>query len=220
MTQPPNTVPMLDVSASQGDVDWAKVYAAGYRAVMVEHGVGNDSANPYREAQVRGAQAAGLRVGRYDFAYPIGLPGAGRTPQQQAALHASQAVSGVVYDLPACLDLEWPEIGSWARWGCTANQIVQWVMAYSIARPEVTRLYVSPGFLAELNHPREFLRFDLWLAAWTSSSSPSVPAPFTSWSAWQYSAIGNVPGVSGDIDLSWLAMPFPPEAPTCPDVAT
>ena len=210
MTQPDNTVPMIDVSSAQPAIDWAAVYASGVRAATVETAVGNDGGNPCAVAQVAGARAAGLLVGSYSFAYPIGLPGAGRDPQGQAARHAqlaAVAAAGVAWDLPHVLDLEWPERAQWDRWGCSADQIVQWVIAYSIARPEVTRLYVSPGYLAELGNPPELARFDLWLADWADAAT--VPAPWTDWAAWQHSAHGRAPGIAGDVDLSWLRVPPP-----------
>ena len=214
MNEPSGCVPMIDVSAAQGVVDWPAVYASGVRAVYIEHGVGNDTANPCAAAQVAGARAAGLIVGRYDFVFPIGIPGAGRDPIAQASRHA--AIDWGPYDLPAVVDVEWPAPEQWGRWGCTASQIVQWVFRYSLARPEVTRVYISPGFLASLGYPPEFSRFDLWLAAW-EGGEPKAPAPFGSWAAWQHSSGGHVPGVTGAVDLSWLRVP-PSAVSTIPDL--
>ena len=205
MTAPPGCVPMIDVSAAQGVVDWARVAAAGVRAAYVEHGVGNDAANPCAAAQVAGARAAGLLVGRYDFAYPIALAGAGRDPEGQAARHSALA-QDEAWDLPAVLDVEWPEPAQWARWGCTWQQIPEWIASYIAARPEVTRLYTMPGFIEALRHPAGFATCDLWIAHW-GVPAPEVPDPWTDWAAWQHSSTGTVDGVAGAVDLSWLRMP-------------
>jgi lysozyme len=79
-------------------------------------------------------------------------------------------------------------------------------MAYSIARPEATRLYATPAFLAVLEHPAELRRFDLWLAEWTEQE-PDAPDPWSSWAAWQYSSTGTVQGIAGAVDLTWLRSP-------------
>ena len=151
MTQPPGTVPMLDVSAAQGVIGWDSMAASGVQAVYVETAIGNDSPNPCRLAQLAGARAAGLKVGVYSFLYPIGLSGAGRTPEGQAALHMALDPGGL--DLPPVIDLEWPEPAQWSRWGCSAQQIVDWVLAYVLARGDSPTLYTMPGFMQALGHP-------------------------------------------------------------------
>jgi GH25 family lysozyme M1 (1,4-beta-N-acetylmuramidase) len=204
---------MIDVSAAQGVIAWDAVAASGVQAAYVETAIGNDSPNPCRLAQLAGARAAGLKVGVYSFLYPIGLSGAGRTPEGQAALHMALDPGGL--DLPPVIDLEWPEPAQWSRWGCSAQQIVDWVLAYVLARGDAPTIYTMPGFLQALNHPAELARFPLWIAHW-GVSSPTIPAPFADWAAWQWSSGGHVPGIQGAVDLSWLRMPS--AAPTSPDV--
>ena len=215
MTQPPGTVPMLDVSAAQGVIGWDSVAASGVQAVYVETAIGNDSPNPCRLAQLAGARAAGLKVGVYSFLYPIGLSGAGRTPEGQAALHMAMDPGGL--DLPPVIDLEWPEPAQWSRWGCSAQQIVDWVLAYVLARGDSPTLYTMPGFMQALGHPPELARFPLWIAHW-GVPEPSVPAPFTDWVAWQHSSTGSVPGIADNVDLSWLRV-APSAVSTAPDLA-
>jgi GH25 family lysozyme M1 (1,4-beta-N-acetylmuramidase) len=215
VTAPDGCVSMIDVSAAQGVIAWDSVAAYGVRAAMIEHGVGNDQGNACAAAQVAGARAAGLLVGAYSFLYPIGIPGAGRTPQQQAALHA--ALDFGPYDLPPVIDLEWPEPAQWGRWGCSASQIVDWVLAYVGARGDSPWLYTMPGFVEALGAAAAPLgRFPLWVANW-GVSSPHVPSPWRDWSAWQYSSTGSIPGIAGNVDLSWIRLP-PSAVATQPDL--
>jgi lysozyme len=202
VSPPAGCVPLIDVSSAQGIVDWGRVAAAGVRAVYVEHGVGNDPPNALAASQVTGARGAGLLVGRYDFLYPIGLPGEDRDASGQAARHA--AIDLGPYDLPAVIDLEWPQPGDWGKWGCSGEQIVAWVRSYAAARPEVGRCYVSPGYASSLGHP-DLSPLDLWVAHW-GVETPDVPEPWTDWAAWQHSATGHVDGIVGSVDLSWLRM--------------
>lgn len=207
----PGCLACIDVSASNVVTDWAAVAASGVQAVYVEHGLGNDGGNACAAAQVTGARAAGLRVGRYSFLYPIGLPGAGRTAEQQAALHA--ALDYGPYGLPDAMDLEWPEPPQFARWGCSPSQIVQWVLDYAAARAVPLMLYTFPAFVAELGSPAALARFPLWLAEW-DVEAPTVPAPWGAWAGWQHTSKGTVTGIEGPVDLSWLCSS---ELPTQPD---
>jgi lysozyme len=216
MIQPANTVAMVDVSAGQGPViAWDAVYASGILAVYIEHGVGNDQASTTAAAQVAGARAAGLLVGRYDFLYPIALPGAGRTPQQQAALHSAIAAD-TVFDLVPVIDLEWPDVAQFARWGCSPTQIVEWVLEYVEARGVAPMIYTMPAYMEALGHPAAFGKWPLWLAEWTEGEA-EVPKPWSAWTAWQFSSSGHVPGIQGPCDQSWLrvvnATPTDPELP-------
>jgi GH25 family lysozyme M1 (1,4-beta-N-acetylmuramidase) len=51
----------------------------------------------------------------------------------------------------------------------------------------------SAGNGSNLNCP-------LWLAAYVSDPRPYVPAAWSTWSFWQYTSSGSVPGVSGNVD--------------------
>ena len=44
----------------------------------------------------------------------------------------------------------------------------------------------------------------LWIAHWTTASQPAVPAggwAANSWSFWQYSSSGTVPGITGAVNI-------------------
>jgi len=67
-------VPGLDVSHWQGDINWASVYAAGYRFVFVKASGGDEDPpliiDPNFETNMLGAKNAGLYAGAYHYAYP------------------------------------------------------------------------------------------------------------------------------------------------------
>ena len=44
----------------------------------------------------------------------------------------------------------------------------------------------------------------LWIAHWTASTAPIVPAGYwggSGWTLWQHSGTSNVPGIGGPVDL-------------------
>jgi peptidoglycan hydrolase-like protein with peptidoglycan-binding domain len=68
----------------------------------------------------------------------------------------------------------------------------------SLGRPFI---YASPSFWKQLPASGIDQKADLWVAQW-DAKSPSRVGNWPSWSFWQYSATGSVPGVNGAIDLN------------------
>jgi lysozyme len=62
-------------------------------------------------------------------------------------------------------------------------------------------IYGSPYFLEALSLDSRFLRFPLWTAHY-GVKAPLVPAPWTTWSFWQYSG-------TGAVDLDYYTGIFP-----------
>jgi GH25 family lysozyme M1 (1,4-beta-N-acetylmuramidase)/uncharacterized protein YraI len=60
----------------------------------------------------------------------------------------------------------------------------------TVKRPMI---YTSPGFWVEYGDQTKgdyWIQFPLWLAHWTTSSTPNVPLPWTMWQFWQFSSKG------------------------------
>ena len=54
-------------------------------------------------------------------------------------------------------------------------------------------IYMSPGFWKEYgtkSEPAYWTQFPLWLAHYTTASAPLMPAPWTMWTIWQFTAKG------------------------------
>lgn len=223
----------LDVSVYQGDkINWKAVAAAGYKFVICRCGVGNGSKDKNYEKNIAGAKAVGLKVAAYHFVYPLPtIPNQPlRDPKAQAKLHADWAGK----DILAACDLEWPEPENWAKWGCTAQQIVDWAVTYLEEYERLTGIrpivYTYPYFAKAVNLPASFAqKWKLWIASYTAN--PTVPKPWTDWLLWQDSGgkTTNLPG-GGPVDtnkardLSWWedfekrnSVPEPPPPEPVPD---
>jgi GH25 family lysozyme M1 (1,4-beta-N-acetylmuramidase) len=146
----------VDVSVVQGHVDWHQVADAGVRFAFLKCGEGNKGTDPqlgrpgwevdHRRAagqsgqdplfdwNVGHAKAAGILVAPYSFAYPLphqdGNPV--RDPEIQAKFHfdLSLGLGSIRGDLTPMLDFEWPAPVDWAKWGCSSNQMVDWLELY------------------------------------------------------------------------------------------
>lgn len=208
VTKPTGCILGVDVSAAQPVIDWARVYAAGARVAFVEIGVGNDSPNACRAAQVAGARAAGLVTFGYDFAYPLPADGvhAARDPAGQAGLWIAEArglgLAGIF------VDAEWPPETDWTKWGDSADFVRGWLLAClaTLAASGVEAgLYGAPSFLRAIGCEKDaaLAGHPLWLADW-GVSFPDVPEPWDGWQAWQYTDAGHVDGIAEAVDLSWV----------------
>jgi lysozyme len=113
------TVDGVDVSSWQhpggAPIEWAQLFQAGKRFVMVKCSQGVGYVNPYFADDVKDARAVGLLVGAYHFAEPY----ANSAPDEAA--FALRAVEGVTLDLGLSLDFESvgaltsPDTGDWAH---------------------------------------------------------------------------------------------------------
>lgn len=195
----------IDVSAAQGaHIDWSWVAAQGIRFVISKAAEGNKSApDPMFAPNVAGARAAGLYVGAYLFAYPL-PPMASepvRDPVAQAKHHFDLCggLGSKDGEIPPSLDMEWPAVPDWAKWGCTAAQIRQWAIDYLAAaeglwgvRPIV---YTYPSWAAavDLGAEPRFARYPLWMASYARPTGwptegdrpPVIAKPWTDWTLWQ-----------------------------------
>ena len=189
----------IDVSKWQGVINWPMVAAAGKQFTIAKatEGVGYEDGT--YDANKAGATAAGLAFGAYHFARPDLNP--------DGASEADWFVDTAGYQpgmIIPTLDLE--------RHGTlTDAQLIAWVKAWLGrvyerlgVRPMI---YASPSFWTTyMGNTRWFADNGyaiLWVAHW-GVTSPSVPATNwggRSWTFWQYTSNGTVPGISGDVDL-------------------
>lgn len=182
----------LDVSNLQGNIDWRKVKAAGYRFAYVKAGEG-DWKDPTFVDNARGAGAAGLKVGAYHFLRPK----PGRTGGEEAAyfirrLEAADLGNG---DLRPVLDVEATKLdraGTHAYVGSFVN-----AMRAHGFKPMI---YTGTWFWNPKVGDDDF-GLPLWIAAY-QDHEPTLPKPWKSWACWQFSSNGRVPGIGGECDLN------------------
>jgi GH25 family lysozyme M1 (1,4-beta-N-acetylmuramidase)/uncharacterized protein YraI len=189
----------IDVSHWQGTIDWARVRGAGktFAFAKATEGIGwKDDAYDRNKA---GALAQGLMFGAYHFARP-----GSNDPVREADWFVDTA--GIQHGMliPA-LDLE-------VTGGLGPTALTAWVKAWLGrvyerlgVRPMI---YTSPSFWRNaLGDSRWFADNGyaiLWVAHW-GVSSPSVPGSNwggRSWTFWQYTSDGSVPGIAGRVDLN------------------
>ncbi|MTI44543.1 lysozyme [Roseibium hamelinense] len=187
----------IDVSHYQGTVNWQGVAASGIDFAYLKATEGTGYTDPTFKQNWSGCQEYALKCGGYHYFLP-------RDSFLQQAEAIVQAMRSVGYsrttDLPPAIDCEEMDGCSAAEYVHALAGLVSLVERFLCVRPMI---YTNPSFWDGLGNP-DFSEYPLWLAQYTDAQSPTVPAPWSSYTIWQYSDQGTVSGIGGfcDCDLA------------------
>jgi GH25 family lysozyme M1 (1,4-beta-N-acetylmuramidase) len=167
-------------------IDWVAVRRSGVSFAMIKATEGTDHDDPWFERDWKAAANAGLYRGAYHYARPAEGSAAGD------AGHFLDVVGPLDgrEDLPPVLDLE--EDGGLGT-----------VAARTGRRPII---YTGPHFWADhMADTERFADSPLWYAHHTDAADPGpLFGGWTTWTLWQWSDSGSVPGISVVVDLDRL----------------
>jgi GH25 family lysozyme M1 (1,4-beta-N-acetylmuramidase) len=194
----------IDVSHWQGNIDWAQVKAAGKRFAIAKATEGIGFKDDRYDRNKANARVEGIAFGAYHFARPSNTE-----PVREADWFVDNSGYERGMIIPT-LDLE-------LTGGLGPNALTNWVKAWLQRVDErlgvKPMIYVSPSFWrSNMNDSRWFADNGyaiLWVAHW-GVSSPSVPGSNwggRSWTFWQYTSDGRVPGIEGRVDLNRYRYP-------------
>jgi GH25 family lysozyme M1 (1,4-beta-N-acetylmuramidase) len=193
------TVPGVDVSHWQGEIDWRAVADAGQRFVFLKATDDVDYVDPTFAVNRAQARANGLLVGAYHFARPDPSRGDAR----REARHFVAIVDPGPGDLLPVLDMETSQgldqegVTRWAR---------TWVRVVRGLTGVTPLVYTSPYGWSSRTGDTPLLARDgapLWVAHW-GVHAPTLPAngwDGHGWVVWQHTSTGHVPGIRGNVDL-------------------
>ncbi|WP_067936413.1 GH25 family lysozyme [Alicyclobacillus kakegawensis] len=184
----------LDVSNIQKTIDWDKVATSGRKWVAIKVTEGATFHDPYFQANMRGAKAAGLLRQPYCFARF-----ATSTPEDEvdSFVKAVEAVAKWDELIPAFLDLE---DAAGLEPAALADRIERWFERFKQNTGQEGVLYTYPAFVAEHLKGQDLSHHPLLIAHY-GVDKPTIPAPWKSIWGWQYTSDGNLPGISGRVDL-------------------
>ena len=193
----------IDVSKYQGEIDWAKVKAAGVNFAIIRAGyrgskTGAIVKDPYFEKNIKGAKDAGILVGAYFFTQAVS--------EIEAVEEASAAVSlikdyGVEY--PIFIDTEGAG-GNGRADNLDVNMRTAVCKAFCMTVQNAgyhSGVYASRNWYKNMLNASELERYVVWDAEYTAS--PKYDGKFD---IWQYSSKGLIDGISTrvDLDLSYI----------------
>ena len=187
----------IDVSKHNGSIDWNAVKNSGVSFAIIRCGYRGSATgvlveDPMFRSNIKGAKAAGIKVGVYFFCQAVN--------EVEAVEEASMAVSlvsGYGLDMPIFLDVEsaggrGDKISRETRTAvCRAFcQTVQ-NSGYSAG------IYANKTWFNEKINTASLTNYKIWLAQYASTPTYTK----TRYDIWQYSSKGRINGIKGDVDL-------------------
>lgn len=191
-----------DVSQWQGNIDFTKVKAAGYKFVIIRC---NNWDNNYNcvvkdtcfESNYRKAKAAGLDVGVYYYTWQTDAAGARRDAQL-----CKEYIKGKTFEYPVYFDLEWNKAFEKGKSVCSA--MVDTFCGAMEKAGYFAGLYISRSPLQQYIIADIANRYALWVAEYGSKCNYGG-----SYGMWQYSDKGRVNGISANVDMDICYVDYP-----------
>lgn len=189
----------VDVSAYQGNIDWAKVKASGIDFAIIRLGYrGYESGklveDTYAVQNLEGARDAGLRVGAYFFSQAL------NTKEVDQEIAFMLEILGERYlDMPIVLDWEIPASSArTARMDARTLTDLQLHFCEVMADKGYTPMVYFNWHQSEnLYYLSELEEYPFWLALYQDRMTYPWKVEM-----WQYTSSGKVPGINGAVDLN------------------
>jgi GH25 family lysozyme M1 (1,4-beta-N-acetylmuramidase) len=184
---PQATVPGIDVSGHQGNVDWPAQWNAGKRFVWVKATEGTGYRNPYFTQQYNGSYNQGFIRGAYHFALPDRSSGAA-----QANFFSSNGGgwSGDGKTLPGALDMEYNPYGA-TCYGLSKTAMTNWIRdfsnTYKARWNKYPAIYTSTSWWNQCVGSSFGSTNPLWVARYAGSVG-TLPIGWSTHTVWQYSS--------------------------------
>ncbi len=187
----------IDVSKWNGNIDWNAVKNSGVSYVIIRCGYRGSSTgalieDPKFRSNIKGAKAAGLKVGVYFFSQAVN--------EVEAVEEASMALSlvnGYGLNYPVFLDVE----ASGGRGDGVSRDVRTAVCKAFCATVQNSGysagVYANKTWLSEKINTGSLAGYKIWLAQYASA-----PTYAGRYDMWQYSSKGRVSGISGDVDMN------------------
>jgi len=188
----------IDVSKWNGSIDWNAVKNSGVSYVIIRCGYRGSSTgalieDPLFRSNIKGAKAAGLKVGVYFFSQAVN--------EVEAVEEASMAVnlcSGYGLNYPIFLDVE----SSGGRGDGVSRDMRTAVCKAFCATVQNSGysagVYANKTWFTEKINTASLTGYKIWLAQYASAPTYSA----TRYDMWQYSSKGKVSGISGNVDMN------------------
>ncbi len=193
----------IDVSTHQGLVNWTNVKNAGIEFAFCKATEGVDFIDARFQTNMTNAAAAGVYIGPYHYARPDSFENDPLDPVNEAndfvdAIEPYYQLPG--FTLRPVVDMEESDLEGVAN---PKAFLSDWLRDFGAVVE--SRLGFKPIVYASTSYINSFFetninQFPLWLANW-NYTPPNVPPAsadgiFNGWDFWQYTATGNVGGIS------------------------
>ena len=191
----------IDVSYAQGAIDWNRVMKAGIKFAIIRaafrgYGTGRIVEDEWFERNIKGATAAGIKVGVYFFSQAVN--------EKEGAEEADYIVNQIrnyKVTLPVVIDTEYVS-DSRARGNLISKEIrtaaVKAFCERSLQRGYTPMIYASTSWLNNQLDMRKLSAYKVWVAQYYSRVTYNGK-----YQCWQYSNSGSVDGISNRVDMNY-----------------
>lgn len=192
----------IDVSYSQGKLDWKKIKAAGIQFAILRCGFGDDI-KKQDDAQfannVKGCESNGIPWGVYLYSYATNL-----TQAESEVQHVLRLLKGKIPTYPVYIDME--DADGYKAKRKVPNKMCADICAYFCER--LTRLgylagvYANKDWLENKINDDRLKKYPVWVAQWPSQWNENSKSSYKgAHGMWQYSNSGIVNGIKKSVDL-------------------
>lgn len=205
----------IDVSKHQGVIDWPKVKAAGIDFAIIRVGyrgysTGKIADDTYFLKNITGALAAGIDVGAYFFSTALT-----ESEAREEAAYCIKKLKGYNVTMPVVFDFEGYELKNYRTYGITKAQRTACCKAFAESVMDAgytTMLYGSKGNI-RTTYDIDALKYPLWIARYAGGYDkilsddkyfPDITGYSDRIAMWQYTSIGRVDGISGNVDMDYM----------------
>lgn len=193
-----NGVTGIDVSKWQGEIDWELVRNAGIEYAIIRCGyrgsvTGSLVEDPYFRQNIKGALAAGVKVGVYFFTQAVN--------EVEAVEEASMVVSLIRdYDITYPVFIDTEGAGGEGR-ADGLDEETRTLVCDAFCRTVENAgyeggIYASRNWYNNRVDAASLEKYVIWLAEYRS-----VPAYQGYYQMWQYTSRGSIEGIAGNVDL-------------------
>lgn len=205
----------IDVSKHQGTINWSKVKAAGIDFAIIRVGyrgysTGKIADDPYYLKNITGALDVGIEVGAYFFSTALN-----ESEAREEAAYCIEKLKPYNVTLPVVFDFEGYELKHYRTYGITKAQRTSCCKAFNDAMAAAgytSMLYGSKGNI-RTTYDIDALKYPLWVARYAGGYTkilsddkyfPDITGYSERIAMWQYTSIGRVDGISGNVDMDYM----------------
>ncbi len=197
----------INVTSKNGDIDWEQVKQSGVEFAMIRVGYrgrnkGDRTEDDKFVQNIEGATAAGLDVGVYFFSQAVSVQEA-----EQEAQFVIEKIQPYQVTYPISFNWEFVAPSSDGREprtkDCTPSEITSFAKAFcsTVSKAGRTAMFYTDKELAYNYYNLDELSSNqIWYSEFAEK-----PAFYYDFKIWQYSELGTVSGISGNVKMS-LAM--------------
>ena len=198
-----DSIPGVDVSAYQGDVNWNQVAVSGIKFAMIRvgyrgYGTGKIVEDAYARENLRGALHAGLEVGVYFFSQAL---------NEEEVQEEIDFILDIIkdYEITMPVVFDWEYISDEAR---TADMDARTLTDLNIYFCETMEeagytpmIYFNSYQAKNMMFLYELEDYPFWLAYYSYRMNYPYRVEM-----WQYTSTGRVPGIGGNVDINVMML--------------